>query len=49
MLQADSVFAGVLVLSFLGLILFSVGFLLEKILLKYRRGLKEDNHEIKKA
>jgi putative hydroxymethylpyrimidine transport system permease protein len=48
MLQSDSVFAGVLVLSFLGLLLFSIGFLLEKILLKYRRGIKEDNHEIKK-
>jgi putative hydroxymethylpyrimidine transport system permease protein len=49
MLQSDSVFAGVLVLSFLGLILFSIGFLLEKILLKYRRKLKEDNYEIKKG
>lgn len=48
MLQSDSVFAGVLVLSFLGLILFSMGFLLEKILLKYRIGTKEDNYEIKK-
>jgi putative hydroxymethylpyrimidine transport system permease protein len=41
MLQSDSVFAGVLVLSFLGLVLFSTGFLLERILLKYRRGIKE--------
>jgi putative hydroxymethylpyrimidine transport system permease protein len=49
MLQADSVFAGVLVLSFLGLVLFSIGFLLEKILLKYRRKLKEDNYETKKS
>ncbi|QGU93947.1 ABC transporter permease subunit [Clostridium bovifaecis] len=48
MLQSDSVFAGVLVLSFLGLLLFSIGFLLEKILLKYRKGLKEDNYETKK-
>ncbi|WP_297423625.1 ABC transporter permease [Clostridium sp.] len=48
MLQSDSVFAGVLVLSFLGLVLFSIGFLLEKILLKYRRNLKGDNNEIKK-
>lgn len=48
MLQSDSVFAGVLVLSFLGLVLFSTGFLLEKILLKYRRGIKVDNYEIKK-
>jgi putative hydroxymethylpyrimidine transport system permease protein len=45
MLQSDSVFAGVLVLSFLGLALFSIGFLLEKILLKYRRGTKEDKYE----
>lgn len=45
MLQSDSVFAGVLVLSFLGLSLFSIGFLLEKILLKYRTGTKEDNYE----
>lgn len=48
MLQADSVFAGVLVLSFLGLVLFSMGFLLERILLKYRRKLKGDNYETKK-
>ncbi|GFP75910.1 Riboflavin transport system permease protein RibX [Clostridium fungisolvens] len=48
MLQSDSVFAGVLVLSFLGLALFSTGFLLEKILLKYRRVIKESNYEIKK-
>jgi putative hydroxymethylpyrimidine transport system permease protein len=41
MLQSDSVFAGVLVLSFLGLVLFSTGFLLERILLKYRREIKE--------
>ncbi|MEG6616755.1 ABC transporter permease [Peptococcaceae bacterium 1198_IL3148] len=46
MLQSDTVFAGVLVLSLLGLTLFSIGFLLEKILLKYRRGLKEDNYEL---
>ncbi|MEG0774298.1 ABC transporter permease [Clostridium sp.] len=44
MLQSDSVFAGVLVLSFLGLALFSIGFLLEKILLKYRRRTKEDKY-----
>jgi putative hydroxymethylpyrimidine transport system permease protein len=43
MLQADSVFAGVLVLSFLGLLLFSVGVLLEKILLRYRRGVMIKN------
>jgi putative hydroxymethylpyrimidine transport system permease protein len=49
MLQSDSVFAGVVVLSFLGLALFSIGFLLEKILLKYRIGTKEDNYEIKKG
>lgn len=49
MLQSDAVFAGVLVLSILGLILFSTGFFLEKILLKYRRGIKEGNHEIKKG
>lgn len=49
MLQSDSVFAGVLVLSFLGLLLFSIGFLLEKVLLKYRRGQKEDNYETKKS
>jgi putative hydroxymethylpyrimidine transport system permease protein len=49
MLQSDSVFAGVLVLSFLGLTLFSIGFLLEKILLKYRRGIKEDTYEIQKG
>jgi putative hydroxymethylpyrimidine transport system permease protein len=49
MLQSDSVFAGVLVLSFLGLMLFSVGFLLEIILLKYRRVQKEENYEIKKG
>lgn len=49
MLQADSVFAGVLVLSFLGLVLFGVGFFLEKILLKYRRGIKGENYEIKKG
>jgi putative hydroxymethylpyrimidine transport system permease protein len=48
MLQSDSVFAGVLVLSFLGLTLFSIGFLLERILLKYRRKTKEENYEIKK-
>jgi putative hydroxymethylpyrimidine transport system permease protein len=48
MLQSDSVFAGVLVLSFLGLTLFSVGFLLERILLKYRRTIKGDNYETKK-
>ncbi|MDD7794081.1 ABC transporter permease [Clostridium sp. 'White wine YQ'] len=48
MLQSDSVFAGVLVLSFLGLLLFSVGVLLERILLKYRKGIKESNYEIKK-
>lgn len=47
MLQSDSLFAGVLVLSFLGLFLFSIGFLLEKILLKYRR-TREDNYEIEK-
>jgi putative hydroxymethylpyrimidine transport system permease protein len=41
MLQSDSVFAGVLVLSFLGLVLFSTGFFLERVLLKYRRGIKE--------
>ncbi len=46
MLQSDSVFSGVLVLSFLGLLLFSIGVLLEKVLLKYRRGIKEDNYEI---
>lgn len=46
MLQSDVVFSGVLILSFLGLILFSSGFLLEKILLNYRRG--EYNYEIKK-
>jgi putative hydroxymethylpyrimidine transport system permease protein len=45
MLQSDSVFAGVLVLSFLGLLLFSIGVLLEKILLKYRIGIKESNYE----
>lgn len=49
MLQSDSVFAGVLVLSFLGLLLFSIGTLLEKILLKYRRGMKESNYEIQKG
>jgi putative hydroxymethylpyrimidine transport system permease protein len=49
MLQSDSVFAGVLVLSFLGLLLFEVVFLLEKILLKYRRGMKGENYEIKKG
>lgn len=49
MLQSEAVFAGVLVLSFLGLMLFSIGFLLEKILLKYRRGIKGDNYEIKKS
>lgn len=49
MLQSESVFAGVLVLSFLGLMLFSIGFLLEKILLKYRRKIKGDNYEIKKS
>jgi putative hydroxymethylpyrimidine transport system permease protein len=49
MLQSDSVFAGVLVLSFLGMTLFSIGFLLEKILLKYRRGIQEENYEIKKG
>jgi putative hydroxymethylpyrimidine transport system permease protein len=49
MLQSDSVFAGVLVLSFLGMTLFSIGFLLEKILLKYRRGQMEENYEIKKV
>ncbi|MFU0825660.1 ABC transporter permease [Clostridium sp.] len=48
MLQSDSVFAGVLVLSFLGLLLFSIGVLLEKTLLKYRRGMKEGNYEIQK-
>lgn len=48
MLQSDSVFAGVLVLSFLGLLLFSIGIILEKILLKYRKGIKESNYEIKK-
>lgn len=37
MLQSDGVFAGVIVLSFLGLLMFSMGFLLEKILLKYRK------------
>lgn len=45
MLQSDSVFAGVLVLSFLGLLLFSIGVLLEKILLKYRLEIKEKNYE----
>ncbi|MDP4090556.1 MAG: ABC transporter permease [Bacillota bacterium] len=49
MLQSDSVFAGVVVLSFLGLVLFSTGFFLEKLLLKYRRGIKEDYYEIKKG
>lgn len=49
MLQSDSVFAGVLVLSFLGLLLFSIGLLLERILLKYRREKKEGQHEIKKG
>lgn len=48
MLQSDSVFAGVIVLSFLGLLLFSVGVLLERILLKNRQGIKEIVHEIKK-
>lgn len=48
MLQSDAVFAGILVLSFLGLLLFSIGLLLEKILLKYRRGIKENSYEIKK-
>lgn len=48
MLQSDSVFAGVLVLSFLGLLLFSIGALLERILLKYRKGIKENDYEIKK-
>ncbi|WP_315114105.1 ABC transporter permease [Clostridium intestinale] len=48
MLQSDAVFAGILVLSFLGLFLFSIGLLLEKILLKYRRGIKENTYEIKK-
>lgn len=43
MLQADSVFAGVLVLSFLGLLLFSIGVLLEKILLRYKRGVMIKN------
>ena len=48
MLQSDAVFAGVLVLSFLGLLLFSIGIILEKILLKYRKEIKESNYEIKK-
>ncbi|MEQ8199665.1 MAG: ABC transporter permease [Clostridiaceae bacterium] len=48
MLQSDSVFAGVLVLSFLGIMLFGVGVFLERILLKYRR-IKERYHEIKKS
>ena len=45
MLQSDSVFAGVLVLSLLGLLLFSIGVLLEKNLLKYRKGIKVNNYE----
>ena len=45
MLQSDSVFAGVLVLSLLGLLLFSIGIILEKILLKYRKGIKVNNYE----
>lgn len=48
MLQSDSVFAGVLVLSFLGLLLFEIGVLLENIFLKYRKGMKESNYENKK-
>lgn len=48
MLQSDAVFAGILVLSFLGLFLFSIGLLLEKILLEYRREIKENTYEIKK-
>lgn len=46
MLQSDSVFAGVLVLSFLGLLLFSIGVLLEHVLLKNRQKVKETDHEI---
>lgn len=37
MLQSESVFAGVIVLSLLGLLLFLSGLFLEKILLRYRR------------
>lgn len=46
MLQSDSVFAGVIVLSLLGLMLFMLVALLERNLLKYRRGIKVENHEI---
>lgn len=46
MLQSDSVFAGVIVLSILGLILFTLVALLERNLLKYRKGIKVENHEI---
>lgn len=45
MLQSDSVFAGVIVLSLLGLMLFMLVALLERNLLKYRRGIKVENHE----
>lgn len=46
MLQSDSVFAGVIVLSLLGLLLFMLATMLERNLLKYRRGIKVKNHEI---
>lgn len=46
MLQSDSVFAGVMVLSLLGLMLFALVALLERNLLKYRKGIKVENHEI---